>query len=104
MTMPLAILAFFAIALGAIGTPAWPWFRAFLEGRAADVRVFSIRRAGLLRADGHFSVSLFCWASARLGALRQQISAAEEPDALEAAAPWLGRCCATGSTSMSFTG
>jgi NADH-quinone oxidoreductase subunit L len=31
MTVPLAILAFFAIALGAIGTPAWPWFRAFLE-------------------------------------------------------------------------
>jgi NADH-quinone oxidoreductase subunit L len=35
MTVPLAILAFFAIALGAIGTPAWPWFRAFLDGRAA---------------------------------------------------------------------
>ena len=37
MTTPLAILAFFAIALGAIGTPAWPWFRAFLNSRAADV-------------------------------------------------------------------
>src|SRR5580693_1735557 len=36
MTMPLAILAFFAIALGAIGTPAWPWFRAFLENPAAS--------------------------------------------------------------------
>ena len=35
MTMPLAILAFFAMALGAIGTPAWPWFRAFPEGHAA---------------------------------------------------------------------
>ncbi len=33
MTMPLAILAFFAVTLGAIGTPAWPWFRAFLESR-----------------------------------------------------------------------
>jgi len=29
MTTPLAILAFFAVALGVIGTPAWPWFRAF---------------------------------------------------------------------------
>ena len=37
MTTPLAILAFFAIALGALGTPAWPWFRAFLENRAAGV-------------------------------------------------------------------
>ncbi len=37
MTTPLAILAFFAIALGAIGTPAWPWFRSFLEGHAAII-------------------------------------------------------------------
>ncbi|MFZ1015215.1 MAG: NADH-quinone oxidoreductase subunit L, partial [Terracidiphilus sp.] len=37
MTMPLAILAFFAIFLGAIGTPAWPWFRAFLENYDAPV-------------------------------------------------------------------
>src|ERR1700691_4282059 len=36
MTLPLAILAFFAVALGLIGTPAWPWFHAFLEGRAAE--------------------------------------------------------------------
>ncbi len=34
MTTPLAILAFFAVTLGAIGTPAWPWFKAFLESRA----------------------------------------------------------------------
>ena len=30
MTAPLMILAFFAIALGFIGTPAWPWFQSFL--------------------------------------------------------------------------
>jgi NADH-quinone oxidoreductase subunit L len=35
MLAPLGILAFFAIALGFIGTPAWPWFRAFLSGKAA---------------------------------------------------------------------
>jgi NADH-quinone oxidoreductase subunit L len=39
MTMPLAILAFFAIALGILGTPAWPWFRAFLDGHAAALEV-----------------------------------------------------------------
>jgi NADH-quinone oxidoreductase subunit L len=33
MTVPLGILAFFAVTLGAIGTPGWPWFRAFLESR-----------------------------------------------------------------------
>jgi NADH-quinone oxidoreductase subunit L len=32
MTAPLAILAFFAIVLGFIGTPAWPWFQDFMDG------------------------------------------------------------------------
>jgi NADH-quinone oxidoreductase subunit L len=32
MTVPLVILAVFAIALGFVGTPAWPWFQEFLEG------------------------------------------------------------------------
>ncbi len=36
MLMPLVILAFFAMALGLIGTPLWPWFRAFLEGHATE--------------------------------------------------------------------
>jgi NADH-quinone oxidoreductase subunit L len=30
MTWPLVILAFFAVTLGFIGTPAWPWFQSFL--------------------------------------------------------------------------
>jgi NADH-quinone oxidoreductase subunit L len=32
MTVPLIILAVFAILLGFIGTPAWPWFQGFLTG------------------------------------------------------------------------
>jgi NADH-quinone oxidoreductase subunit L len=36
MTAPLMILAFFAVALGFIGTPAWPWFQDFLEGHHAE--------------------------------------------------------------------
>ena len=36
MTMPLAILAVFAILLGFIGTPAWPWFHAYLNGHAPE--------------------------------------------------------------------
>ncbi len=35
MTTPLAVLAFFAIALGFLGTPAYPWFQAKLSGEAA---------------------------------------------------------------------
>ena len=30
MTVPLIVLAAFAILLGFIGTPAWPWFQSFL--------------------------------------------------------------------------
>ena len=32
MTVPLAVLAAFAILIGFVGTPAWPWFDHFLEG------------------------------------------------------------------------
>jgi NADH-quinone oxidoreductase subunit L len=34
MTIPLAILAVFAMALGFLGTPAWPWFQNYLKGTA----------------------------------------------------------------------
>jgi NADH-quinone oxidoreductase subunit L len=36
MTLPLVILAVCAIGLGFFGTPAWPWFQEFLEGRHAE--------------------------------------------------------------------
>ena len=35
MTVPLMILAVFAVLLGFFGTPAWPWFQSFLEGEHA---------------------------------------------------------------------
>jgi len=34
MTLPLAVLALFALTLGFLGTPAWPWFESFLDGRS----------------------------------------------------------------------
>src|SRR6202041_4112906 len=37
MTVPLVILAAFAVLLGFIGTPAWPWFQGFLEGERATL-------------------------------------------------------------------
>jgi NADH-quinone oxidoreductase subunit L len=36
MTVPLAILAVFAVGLGFLGTPAWPWFQEYLGGRALE--------------------------------------------------------------------
>ncbi|MGE3311035.1 MAG: NADH-quinone oxidoreductase subunit L [Limisphaerales bacterium] len=35
MTVPLVILAIFAVLLGFLGTPAWPWLEAFLSGHEA---------------------------------------------------------------------
>jgi NADH-quinone oxidoreductase subunit L len=34
MTVPLILLAVFAILLGVIGTPAWPWFAGYMRGEA----------------------------------------------------------------------
>jgi len=36
MTVPLVILAAFAVLLGFIGTPAWPWFQKYLSGREPE--------------------------------------------------------------------
>ena len=56
MLMPLVILAFFAMALGAIGTPAWPWFRAFLEGHSA---ASALHEPGLFALMGSSSLVVF---------------------------------------------
>jgi NADH-quinone oxidoreductase subunit L len=37
MTTPLVVLAAFAIVLGFIGTPAWPWFQDFINGARPSV-------------------------------------------------------------------
>jgi NADH-quinone oxidoreductase subunit L len=39
MTVPLVVLAAFAILLGFLGTPVWPWFQAFLANEPLSVDV-----------------------------------------------------------------
>jgi NADH-quinone oxidoreductase subunit L len=48
MTVPLVILAAFAVLLGFIGTPAWPWFQAFLDGQHAALNFAAFHGEGLL--------------------------------------------------------
>jgi NADH-quinone oxidoreductase subunit L len=48
MTLPLVILAGFAIALGFIGTPAWPWFQTYLEGEKAKFDLAELTRPEIL--------------------------------------------------------
>ena len=48
MTVPLVILAAFAVLLGFIGTPAWPWFQSFLEGEPAIVSLSAFAGTGIV--------------------------------------------------------
>ena len=87
MTLPLAVLAFFAIVLGAIGTPAWPWFRAFLEGHAAGFDMARFGEVGLLQLMGTSAAVVFLGLGLGWWIYGNRTSQAEEPDALERAVP-----------------
>ena len=89
MRVPLAILAFFAIVLGVIGTPAWPWFHAFLENRAVtfDLHGFAEPGLGLLMLGSSLIVFVGLGLGWRL--YGDKSPKPEAPDALEKSAPWL---------------
>ncbi len=87
MTVPLGILAFFAIALGAIGTPAWPWFRGFLESRAVSFEWGGFNEPGLLALMGTSTVVVFLGLGLGWWLYGEKSPAPEEADVLEGAAP-----------------
>ena len=88
MTGPLIILAGFAILLGVIGTPAWPWFDAYLNGELAELQIkFSnlAASAGLMGAS-----ALIVLTGITVGWIiygKRQRKTASEKDVLEAAQP-----------------
>jgi len=59
MTGPLVILAGCSMVLGLIGTPAWPWFQGFLEGRAASFEFGRLLEGGALRIMALSSAVVF---------------------------------------------
>ena len=87
MTVPLAILAFFAIGLGAIGTPAWPWFRAFLDGRAAGFDLHGFAEPGLLMLMCTSALVVFLGLGIGWKLYGNKSPSPEEPDALEVIVP-----------------
>jgi len=87
MTIPLAILAFFAIALGFIGTPAWPWFHAFLEGHATGFDVHALLEPQLLIVMATSIVVVFLGIGIGWRLYGGPAPKPEDPDVLEAAAP-----------------
>ncbi|HEX3968774.1 MAG TPA: NADH-quinone oxidoreductase subunit L [Edaphobacter sp.] len=90
MTMPLVVLAVFAVLLGVIGTPAWPWFDSFLNGQSAILNVSGFLDGGILPVMLTSSVIVF--AGLGLGWWfygRKPILSAEAPDVLERLQPQL---------------
>ena len=84
MTLPLAVLAIFAIALGWLGTPAWEWLQAFLMGQTAELHWGAFADTGLLTTMAVSSLLVF--AGLGLGAWlygRGLSPDADAPDALE---------------------
>jgi NADH-quinone oxidoreductase subunit L len=87
MTAPLAILAFFAMALGLIGTPAWPWFRAFLEGSALSFDWHGFVEPEFITLLGLSTVVVCVGLGLGLWLYGGKSPAPEQPDALEMLAP-----------------
>ena len=62
MTLPLAVLAVFAIIVGFAGTPIWPWFASYLSGERAS---FDLAK---LLEDGQIPVMVLSTAVVLAGA------------------------------------
>ena len=88
MTIPLVILAAFSMLLGLIGTPAWPWFTSFLDGRQVNFDLKGFTENGVLPVMLASTIILFLglgigwWFYGR-----QAIESAEAQDALQRLQP-----------------
>jgi NADH-quinone oxidoreductase subunit L len=87
MTLPLVILAFFAMALGIIGTPTWPWFRAFLDGRAAPFDFQAFAEPSLLLIMATSSLVVFLGLGFGWKLYGDSSPKPDTPDALEKSIP-----------------
>ena len=89
MTLPMTVLAFFAMALGLIGTPAWPWFHAFLDNRAAVFDLHAFAQPAWLMLLATSSLVVFLGLGLGWWFYGNNSPRPEEPDALGKSAPWL---------------
>jgi len=90
MTIPLILLAVFAILLGAIGTPAWPWFDGYLTGEAISFDFSRLTEGGTLGLM--FVSAVIVLTGIALGVWfygRRLRQTADEKDVLEAAQPFI---------------
>jgi NADH-quinone oxidoreductase subunit L len=90
MTTPLVLLAIFAILLGFVGTPAWPWLQDFLDMRRPTLDFAQLAEGGLIPLM--LASSLLVFAGLALGWWiygRKPIQRAANADALEQLQPSL---------------
>jgi len=88
MTLPLAILAVFAIGLGALGTPLWPWFTSFVASKPLEFDAHGFSEPGLIPLMAFATLLVFLGLG--FGWLlygRKPLGNAEDPDVLESASP-----------------
>ncbi|AHF92507.1 NADH dehydrogenase [Opitutaceae bacterium TAV5] len=88
MTLPLVLLAICAIALGFLGTPAWPWLQTMLEGHTEVHGHGIFSEGGALMWTSIVLVAIGIGAGLALYARRPRATAAAR-DPLERAAPAL---------------
>jgi NADH-quinone oxidoreductase subunit L len=90
MTVPLIILAGFAILLGFVGTPAWPWFDGYLTGEEFSFSFSKLTEPGTLGLMLASAAIVFTGLGLGwfLYGKRQRKTAAEK-DVLEAAQPFI---------------
>lgn len=88
MTMPLIILAVFAVGLGFVGTPVWPWFQSFLTGASTRFEFGGLFEAGAGAVMFGSTAIVFLGLTAGWMLYgRQPRETAEAPDPLEAFQP-----------------
>jgi NADH-quinone oxidoreductase subunit L len=90
MTVPLIILAVFAVLLGFLGTPAWPWFDGFLTGETTTFNFSRLTESGTLTLMVSSAVIVFTGLG--LGWFlygKRQRKTVGEKDVLEVAQPFL---------------
>ncbi len=88
MTVPLVLLAGFAVLLGFLGTPAWPWLQAFLDIKHTSLNFGQLAENGLIPLM--VASSLLVFAGLGLGWWmygRRPIGHAGDADALERLQP-----------------
>jgi len=95
MTVPLVILAVFAILLGYVGTPAWPWFASFLNGESAQFNLHRLVDRDTLGLMVASTVIVFAGIGVGWSLYGRRLrKTAGEPDVLETALPPVFRALA----------